>query len=69
MNAPVKCRRCDQMIIFELTFKGSRVPLNYPPEKRMIMNEEGRMVVVDTYVSHFATCPEADAFRRGRSHD
>ena len=47
------------------------MPLDAKPEKRVIVvgrDETGDELaaVVDTYVSHFVTCPEAKQHRRGK---
>jgi hypothetical protein len=67
-----KCRGCQQDILWTKTIGGKTVPLNAQPEKRFVVvrNERGQDAVelVDTYLSHFASCPAADQFRR-RHHD
>jgi hypothetical protein len=48
---------------------GKAMPLNEPPEKRVVVTGYGLPLgepfaeVLDTYVSHFATCPNADKHR------
>ncbi|HUT56645.1 MAG TPA: hypothetical protein VNA25_02095 [Phycisphaerae bacterium] len=58
------CHSCGRAIVWEVTFKGARVPLDHPPEKRYVRNDEGKMVIVDTWLSHFATCPQAQDWRK-----
>lgn len=42
---------------------GKAMPINVPGEKRVVIEDQvGR--VVDTYVSHFATCRYAESHRR-----
>ena len=58
------CRSCGRAIVWEVTFRGARVPLDYPPESRYVKNEEGTLVLMDTWLSHFATCPRPNDWRR-----
>lgn len=58
------CRSCGKPIVFEVTFKGARVPLDHPPEKRYVRNDEGKVVLVDAWLSHFATCEQAGDWRK-----
>lgn len=58
------CRSCGRPIVWEETFRGARVPLDHPPERRYVKNDEGKMVLVDTWLSHFATCPRATDWRK-----
>lgn len=68
----VKCRKCQAQIFFAKTNSGSSTPLNAVPERRITIQplEPGqtqhRAVWVDTYTSHFATCPGAEEMRRAR---
>jgi len=64
-----KCSGCNAEIIWMHTMSGKRMPVDAKSEKRFVVtgnNDEGEPVgaVRDTYVSHFATCPQADAFRK-----
>lgn len=64
------CRSCGARIRWAQTAAGKRIPLDPTPEKRVTLdNYTGSEVaaVRDTYVSHFATCPDADVHRRSRS--
>ncbi len=59
-----KCRACKAEIIFVQMETGGRMPLDAEPEKRVVLEaltSVGR--VVSTYVSHFATCPNAEEFK------
>ena len=69
-----KCRTCQQEIVWGRTESGKRVPLD-PPEKRFIRMDmleglagvgraEDEFCMVETHVSHFATCPQADQHRK-----
>jgi hypothetical protein len=64
------CKGCGAEIEWSKTEAGKAVPLNRPPEKRFIMlmhHGEGEYVkLVETWVSHFATCPKASEFRNKR---
>jgi len=65
-----QCKGCGAEIEWSKTEAGKAVPLNKPPEKRFIMfvKPDGLEYVklVETWVSHFATCPKANDFRRLR---
>lgn len=65
-----KCKTCQQEIVWGKTEAGKNVPLD-PPEKRYIRADltgdlatEDDYIMVDTHVSHFATCPQADQHRK-----
>jgi hypothetical protein len=64
------CTGCGAAIVWVVTEAGKRMPVDAKPEKRVVLDDvhpvgEGpRARVVDTYVSHFVTCPERDRFRR-----
>ncbi len=66
-----RCRSCDSPVIWVTMVrpdgsKGRRNPLDPKPEKRVVVSKTGKGgKVVDTYVSHFATCPQADDWRGG----
>jgi hypothetical protein len=68
-----RCRSCDAPIEWAITTKGQRIPLDPEP------GPGGNLVLVDgvarhptlgegvpylQYTSHFATCPDAERFRR-----
>ncbi len=64
------CNGCGASLIWAVTERGKRIPLN-KPEKRFILvfvrnlhgdYYEARMR--ETYASHFNTCPKADEFRK-----
>ena len=64
-----KCRSCGAEIIWIKTPEGKSMPLDAKPEKRWVENvADGHGVdywgLEDTYVSHFATCPDAAKFRK-----
>lgn len=62
------CKGCGAEIAWSKTERGKAVPLNRPPEKRFIMfvKSDGTEYVklVETWVSHFVTCPQAAEFRK-----
>jgi hypothetical protein len=68
-----KCSSCDAPIVWAQTSDDKPIPLNMP-EKRFILvlhrnvergdYYEARMV--ETYTSHFATCPHAAQHRKKR---
>ena len=64
------CRSCGAEIIWAKTGKDKAIPLSVKSkEKRFIFDLElGSEVVanVDTYLSHFADCPNAEQHRKSR---
>lgn len=69
------CRSCGAEILWAVTEKGRRIPLDAKAEKRFVSApcdanapdaDQVHVRVEDTYVSHFATCPQADQHRRPR---
>jgi hypothetical protein len=63
------CRGCGREIIWAVTTANKKMPLDTKPETRAVLVErdgDGTMVVktVPTYMPHWATCPNADDFRR-----
>jgi hypothetical protein len=48
------------------------MPLDFKPERRFVMGEKRDdtplIRIENTYASHFATCPHADAHRRRTGH-
>lgn len=72
-----QCRSCGDPIIWTVTSKGKRMPVDADPvhePRGFRLEEDGDQVnAVFTadpgagellYVSHFSTCPQADAHRR-----
>lgn len=68
-----KCRGCGADILWATTESGSKIPLDTKPEKRFRPMTRGAItpheiaVLVDTYQSHFATCPKAGDFRKPKA--
>ena len=62
------CKGCGAPIEWSTTEAGKSVPLDHPPEKRFIMfmrmDGSESVKLVETWVSHFATCSKANEFRR-----
>lgn len=64
-----KCKSCQAPIIWVKTLSGKIMPLDEKPESRFVLNGLGEgntpyATMVKTYVSHFATCPNASKHRR-----
>lgn len=62
------CRSCGAHVLWVDTANGKRVCLNYPPEKRFVLETAKNPMVAhqrNTYVAHFATCPDAERWRKG----
>ena len=60
------CRSCGAEILWVETQNGKRMPLDFTPERRFVIDPSNGMLAKlrNTYVSHFATCPNADQHRR-----
>ena len=51
-------------LVFRKTEAGKLQPISLDSvQKRIVMDGKGGCRVVDTYLSHYADCPQADAFR------
>jgi hypothetical protein len=71
------CKSCGAEIIWATSVNDKPIPLDAKPEKRLILvfhrnvergdYNEARMV--DTYVSHFASCPDAAQHRKRASKE
>lgn len=55
----VRCRACDQYIVFLPTASGKQMPVDAES-----VTEGDELFDSQVHISHFATCPEADRFRR-----
>jgi hypothetical protein len=65
----VKCRGCGADIIWTVTENGHRMPIDPKREKRLILmgrqrSQEPIAMERDTYIPHFATCPNVWDFRK-----
>jgi hypothetical protein len=63
------CQSCGAEIVWAETEAGRKIPLDAVPEKRFVIADaplsRARVAVMQpTYVSHFATCPNAAEHRR-----
>lgn len=67
------CRSCGAAILWAVTPAGKRMPVDAQPTKRISLDSYGVKTfgdlapvanVVDTYTSHFATCPSAAQHRK-----
>ena len=63
------CRSCGAEIVWAITEAGKRIPLDAEPERRFVLttdlatNDQTARSTA-TYISHFATCPNAAEHRR-----
>lgn len=67
MSERGKCRSCNADVLWVVTEKGARMPLNFEPEKRFVLDSGSDPMVArvrNTYVSHFSTCKQADRWRK-----
>lgn len=62
------CKGCGREIVWAvIDDNGKRVPLDAHPEKRFVFIygvPRDRVELKDVWLSHFATCPKADEFRK-----
>ena len=59
-----KCSGCREPIIWIKTAANDKfMPVNARPERRLVINAEGKLESVTTCTSHFATCEKAEDFR------
>ena len=78
MNAS-RCKSCHRAILWAVTEKGRRVPLDPEPtpEGRFMLEGETAINIgqahladgIPRYDSHFASCPHAGAWRRRNEKD
>jgi hypothetical protein len=75
-----RCESCNAPIFWMETTNGKLMPVDTKAERRLVMvlnadtlilagqddADHIRMRSVPTFISHFATCPDADAWRRRR---
>lgn len=68
-----KCRSCGAPIIWGVTIRGKRIPIDAEPDPKGNMGLiDGRFAVVPSgfegtrFSSHFASCPDAKSFRRAK---
>lgn len=59
------CKTCGAAILWVVLASGKRHPLNAEPEVRYV-EYEGGWALSKTYLTHFATCPDAAHHRLGR---
>lgn len=57
-----KCRKCSKEIIFLLTEKGKRMPVDFVG----VINSD-EMYDKHKHISHFSTCSDPQEFRKGKS--
>lgn len=60
-----KCKSCNADVVWVETEFGKRMPLNAKTERRFVIEDGERARYVETYASHFSTCPQADSWRGG----
>ena len=72
MTTLASCKSCGAEIIWIKTPTGKNAPIDAKPEKRWAeinrfsASEPRRWALLDTYLPHFASCPNADQHRRER---
>lgn len=63
MSQPRPCKKCGAMIRFAKTANGKPMPLDAEPRRMWLMQGE-TVEPVMVYETHFATCPNAQEFRK-----
>jgi len=61
-----KCSSCGAEIIFAKTASGKTMPLSVASKQKRVVLSDGdaTAMVRDTYLSHFADCPNASQHRK-----
>jgi len=61
-----QCKSCNAHVLWVETESGKRMPLNFEPERRFVIEAGDGMKAKqrNTYTSHFATCPHAGRWRK-----
>lgn len=66
-----RCKGCGKEILWAVDAQGTRHPLDTTPPTYVIVgaHKDGTPMVVRSsgYVSHFATCPQANEFSRRKN--
>ena len=63
----VPCRSCGARIFFAKGASGRSIPLDLPSKLVYVFNADlGGWVTARGHESHFATCPQADRWRRNK---
>ena len=67
----VQCRSCGARIRWARTVNGSKIPIDAEPAKRIVLTTDHGAdiigaVVVDTFMPHHATCPNAAEHRKAK---
>lgn len=60
------CRSCGAAIVWATSTNGRPTPLDAKTERRIVIGSDDVARVVDTYVSHFTTCPNAAQHRKSK---
>lgn len=60
----MNCKGCGEMIRFVHMKSGGAMPVNIKPVKFIQVDDRGMGRMAEGYISHFATCPNADDFRK-----
>ncbi len=60
------CKACGAPLLFVKTEKGKTQVIDETTREKRIVVIDGVAHVMDTYLSHYATCPRAAEFRRNR---
>lgn len=65
-----KCKACDASIVWATTDRGSRIPYNAEPGPKAWVfygsPADPKVKHVQTRTPHWASCPEADTFRKSK---
>lgn len=64
------CKSCGAPVLWVATEGGKRMPLDYEPERRFILDGHTEPMTArmrKTYLSHFSSCPSANEHRKERA--
>lgn len=69
-DATPKCRGCGKPIFWGVTDEGKRIPLDPTPAVYRVVQRQNTHGMVErdknAMVTHFATCPQAGRFSKGK---
>ena len=66
-----KCKSCEAEILWITTQNNKQHPVDAKPVKMWVPDRCGptKMMMIEVYQSHFATCPDADAHRKTKENE
>jgi hypothetical protein len=58
------CKGCQEIIKLIEMESGMRMPVDSKPISIVVLNPDGKGRTITGFMTHFATCPQADKFKR-----